>query len=511
MPFRGILFNGSDPDIAIDEQEEPEYFADLNLDQVVASITAGRDEYRLAPYFYAALHDVETVEYRHEVFRDLEDQALFAQIGSFARKMRAMRERLAQAEKLHYRYQQERWFLDAVDVYADAVTGLANDLAAADLRSRGFRGLREYLAAYVRSETFTALCAETQALKDGLSAVRYCLRIKGNRVIVTAYESDADFSQEVLHTFEKFKQAAPKEYRFDFPSWPDMNHVEAAILDLVARLYPELFSSLDRYSVGRQGFLDATIGRFDREVQFYAAYLEHIERLRPAGLAFCQPDVDDRSKEVHAREVFDLALANQLVREQTPLVSNDFYLKDPERIIVVTGPNQGGKTTFARTFGQIHHLASIGCPVPGREAKLFLFDRLFVHFEREEDLQNHRGKLEDDLLRLHQVIESATSNSILIMNESLSSTTLSDALFLGRQILERIIERDMLSVSVTFLDEMASISEATVSMVSSVDPADPARRTFKLSRRPADGLAYAVAIAEKYGLTFARVKERIGA
>lgn len=509
MPFRGILFNGSDLGTGIDERAEPECFGDLNLDQIVASITAGREEYNLTPYFYVSLNDVETINYRHAVFGDLQDQALLGQIHSFAQKMRAMREHLEQADKLHYRYQQQRWFLDAVDIYCDAATGLARDLTATNLRSPAFRALRDYLVSYTQSGDFTALRAETQKLKDGLSAVRYCLHIKGNRLTITNYESDVDFSQDVLQTFEKFKQAASKEYRFDFPSWPDMNHVEAAILDLVARLYPDLFSSLEQYFNRHRTYLDATIGRFDREVQFYLAYLEHIERLTPAGLAFCHPVVSDRSKEVQGREVFDLALAHQLVAEHSPVVSNDFYLRDPERIIVVTGPNQGGKTTFARTFGQLHHLGSIGCPVPGREARLFLFDRLFTHFEREENLQNQRGKLEDDLVRIHRVIERATSNSILIMNESLSSTTLSDALFLGREILERIIERDMLCVSVTFLDEMASLSEATVSMVSAVDPAEPARRTFKLVRRPADGLAYAVAIAEKYGLTYERVKDRI--
>jgi len=507
--FRSILFDESGPGAHIDGREAPECFTDLNLNQVVASITAGREEYDLKPFFHSPLRRVETIYYRHDILRDLEKQELFGHIKSFAQQMRAMRGHLAQADKLHYKYQKERWFLEAADIYCAAVSGLTHDLTLADLRSRGFLAFREYLTTYTTSGDFAALLAETRKLKADLSGVRYCLHIKGNRIKVSRYESEPDYSAEVLQAFEKFKQGSVKEYRFDFPSDPEMNHIEAAVLDRVALRYPEIFSSLDRYCQRHRDYLDATIGDYDREVQFYVACLEHIGRFKPAGLLFCYPTVTDRSREIHGHAVFDLALANNLIRNRAPVVINDFNLKDPERIFVVSGANQGGETTFARTIGQIHYLAGIGCPVPGREARLFLFDSLFTHFEREEDLRNLSGKLEDDLLRIHEILDRATPNSILIMNESFSSTTLNDALFLGTQVMQRIIRRDMLCVSVTFLDELASLSETTVSMVSTVVPEDPALRAFKIIRRPADGLAYAVAIAEKYRLTYESVKERI--
>jgi len=509
MTFRSILFASAEPTIADDAREAPACFADLNLDQVIDAITAERQEYNLKPFFYTPLSDIEAITYRQDVMRDLQNHELLELIRSFAQSFRAMRECLTRAEKLHYRYQRERWFLDAVATYGDAVTALVHGLSQTELRSCGFLAFRAYVIDYARSDRFTSLLAETKQLKAELATVKYCLLINGNRVRVRKYAGERDYSADVATTFAKFKQGAAKDYRVKFPSWPDMNHVEAQVLDLVARLYPDIFGHLDDYCVRHHQYLDETLAVFDREIQFYLAYLAYIAPLEQAGLQFCYPRLSATGKEVYDYAGFDIALAAKLVAEQSPVVCNDFTLKGRERVVVVTGPNQGGKTTFARAFGQAHYLASIGCPVPGREAQLLLCDRLFTHFEKEERIQDLRSKLEDDLVRIAHILDQATANSLIILNEIFTSTTVSDAVFLSQKILERIIQLDALCVWVTFIDELSSFSEQTVSMVSTVAPDNPAVRTYKIVRRPADGLAYALAIAEKYRLTGNDIKERI--
>ena len=112
-------------------------------------------------------------------------------------------------------------------------------------------------------------------------------------------------------------------------------------------------------------------------------------------------------------------------------------------------------------------------------------------------------------MRIHAILAEATPRSVVVLNEIFTSTTMQDALVLSKEILSRLIELDLLCVCVSFLEELSRLDPATVSMVSTVRPEDPASRTFKVVRQVADGRAYAMAIAERYGLTYEQLKKRV--
>jgi DNA mismatch repair protein MutS len=508
MKFESILFLNTADRIADNDARAPDFFVDLNLNQIVTAVVTGKEDYALAPFFSMPLHDVDAVLFRHEIFQDLEDPALMRLVRAFAKDMRAVRDHLVQAEKRYNRFQKMRWFFDAVDLYGRAVQRLTADLTAMICKSRGISALKDYVTQYTASQLFISLRETTEALTTELSAIRYSVLLQGLRVEIRHYNGEPDYSKEIEATFARFAEGAGKTYTFELGDSPDLDNVEGNILNLVAQLHHDTFAKLEAYCVSNKDFLDDTIGRFDREVEFYIAYLDHIATLKREGLFFCYPRVSGTQKDICALDSFDLALAGKLAREHAVPVCNDFQLTTPERVIVVSGPNQGGKTTFARTFGQMHYLASLGCPVPGAEAQLFLPDRLFTHFEREERMASLRGKLQDDLIRIHNILEVATPRSIIVINEIFASTTLRDALSLSKKIAGKIIALDIPCVWVTFLEEVASLSEKTVSMVSTVVPEKPEQRTFEIVRRAADGLAYAMSVAEKYRLTYAQIIQR---
>ena len=488
---------------------ETAWLKDLNLDQFVAALTAGRDEhYDLAHHLSSPLDDVGTVRYRQAILAELDDASVADPVKSFCEGMEGVRGLLKGTRRFEHRYYREGWLLEAASRYVEGVSRLSEQLGELPLESSGLTKLRDHLASYCCGEPFSTLASEVAAVRRGLQAVEYTTAIRGNRVTVSRYEGEQDYSKEVLATFAKFSQGAEQDHRVRLPELV-MNHVQAHVLELVARLFPAAFSALDRFYSHHHDFFDPVLERFDREVRFYLAYLDYIKALRANGLSFCIPEVDEQPSEVAAEEAFDIVLADERLRTAASVVCNDFSLHHRERLLVVTGPNQGGKTTFARAFGQLHYLASLGLYVPAKRASLVLPDQIFTLFERAEEIATLRGKLEEELVRARSILRRATARSIVIMNETFSSTTLEDSELLGRRVLEQLCDIGVHGVYVTFIDDLSALNEATVSMVASVDPDDPTVRTFKIVRRAADGLTYAAALAAKYGLTYEMVRKTL--
>lgn len=490
-------------------QEAPDYFRDLHIDQILDALVEGYEEFDLKPLFQAPLSNVDTVEYRHEVVRDLDGADLLATVGRFTEGMRAMRGHLRTASKMPYDYQKKRWFLQGAATYASAILRFASDLRLLNPTSRAFVALRQYMEDYSTSDRFNDLNRVVEERLTDFEAIQYTVLIRGNRVTVGEYGGAPDYSEEIRDVFHKFRQAPDREYQFNVSERREMNHVEARILDLVASMHPQVFAALDEFFDSRQNFADETLVRFDREIHFYLAYGKLIGDLTSRGLSFCLPTVSERDKLSHCTAGFDLALAIVLQKSDAVPVCNDWHLNGLERMIVVTGPNQGGKTTFARMLGQLYHFAAIGCPVPGAEASVLLIDWIYTHFEHGENLSDRRGKLQDDLVRVHDIVTRVTPHSLVIINEIFSSTTLQDATFLAQRVVDALLQHDVVCVCVTFLDDLARRGDRVVSMTSQVDSGDRSRRTFKIVRRPADGRAYALSVAERHGLTYELLKARV--
>lgn len=510
MHFNSILFPILNDEAPICESfTEPACFKDLNLNQIIKSITEADHLEHLLPFFYTPLQDLITIAYRHEVFQDIENNVVYTILKDFSSEMTKMYQMTEKMTKFHYSYQKKRLFLDVVDQYTKTLLDLSTKLGSVQITSNGMSSFRQYLIQYVTSDEFISLKDQAQSLQFSLSNIQYCLEFDGPSIHVHRYENEPNYANTIDKVFNKFKENPVNTHLSEYSFYPEMNHVEASILNFVAQLYPEIFAELDIFYENNQSYCCKTISKFHKEIQFYLAYIQYIIPLKETGLPFCYPTLSTEKNSIFATSCFDLALANKLVKEHLSVVCNDFQLQGSERILIVTGANQGGKTTFARCFGQLHYLSQLGCPVPGTAVKLFLFDHIFTHFEQEESLTSLNGKLQNDLLGISQSIQKASAKSVFILNEIFSSTTLKDAYWLGSKILEKILQLNAFAVYVTFVDELSTLNEQTVSFVSTVEPDNPLVRTYKVVRKPADGLSYALAIAEKHHLTYHQIKERI--
>ena len=210
------------------EPADDEIITDLRLDQVIEAV-AGRQEERqlVAGLLSRQVGDIDTLTYRHEVFRDLEDAVLFEAATTFAGHMSQVRAHIDQLAKMKSAQQREGWFLDAAVIYCDAAGPRCHPgLPAPRLaRSAGIPRLPRGLPRLRRSSPGSL--SDTADRKNDLARIMYQVRVKGLRVEVSRYDGEPDYSAEIEKTFERFQQGAVKDYRVAYRGWPGMNHVGA--------------------------------------------------------------------------------------------------------------------------------------------------------------------------------------------------------------------------------------------------------------------------------------------
>ncbi len=504
------LLNPSEPSApgASAEAQEPAHFRDVLLDRVVGDVTAGRDEYALQPLFYEPPTSVAATAYRQDVFRDLETPGICDALTHFGEGMRDVRQCGDLSLRLRNPRQQDRWFLEGVARYGQTIERLADQLMAAAPASTGLQATTDYLQDYRASERFRAMTEAATALIGELAAVQHVVHIQGSRVVVRHYQGEADYGARVADTFAKFRQGPVAPYPFREAPSGDLNHIEARIVDRVAQLEPDLFQRLETFHRDYGDYLPETVARLDRESQWYLACHEYVERWRAARLPVCYPTVAAEPGPVVIRGAFHPALMD--VMPPGHIVCNDFLLMGPERILVVSGPNQGGKTTYARLFAVVHYLAQLGCPVPAEHASVSRFDQIFTHFEREEESGHPESKLEAELRRVRDILATATEDSLVIINEAFSATTVRDGRELGHRVLERLTVLGARTVYVTFLEELSRLSDATVSVVALMASKASGTRAFRLVRQPGDGQAYAASLAARHGLSYDQIRAQLG-
>ncbi|GAB18057.1 DNA mismatch repair protein MutS [Gordonia effusa NBRC 100432] len=517
-PFPSLLYAGIAEPLV---QTQP-YFDDLNLEPVISAIAA---DTALRSYFCTPVSPA-SIALRHSIFRDLDaNQRLVWVIERFISEMGETRRLMALADKVHNRFEAIGWHLAAAESYLDVVQRFVAGLIAAQPQSAPLSELTARLSVHVGQGNHAQMKEDAARMREALERIRFCLLVTGDHVTIRHHRDERDFNiltRQILGRFLTDSTPDPFSARFARPDIAagegrpaDLNAVESRILAGVGKLFPDEFAELERFRATTRSLVDRRIAVAESELSFYTCYRAFMaqlsERSTRRDTIFCYPEIVEDTASTWISDAYDVALLLAQVRSagsSDSLVSNSFHLDPPEWAAIVSGPNQAGKSTFARMIGQIHHFAAVGVPVSARRVRVRPVGRIFTHFERAQNAIDDRGRLADELMRMEQILESGDEHSVVILNDTFASTSLKDARALGQAVLSRLRERCGVCVYVSAVGSLEQSADGVVSMVSAVDRADPARRTFRVERRSAPGTAYATAIAAKYRLTYSDVTER---
>jgi hypothetical protein len=246
------------------------------------------------------------------------------------------------------------------------------------------------------------------------------------------------------------------------------------------------------------------------EIEFVSRATELVgELIHHPGCKVCMPKVMPmEAKAFSAKGLYNPRVALAIDEK---IVTNDFEFDSEAGIYVLTGPNRGGKSVITVAVGAAQAFMQLGLPVPAEQAEISVADGIFTHFPEGAEDTIDKGRLGEECARLREIFDAVSQDSLVLLDESLSSTGAYEASYIASEILTAFAVIRARGIFSTHLHELASgISEINARSLASggvkvdtlVAGIEEGERSFKIIRMKPDGKSYARDIADKYGLSF---------
>lgn len=223
--------------------------------------------------------------------------------------------------------------------------------------------------------------------------------------------------------------------------------------------------------------LEHFFAQLHHELAFYVGGINLHDDMERIGMYVCIPTVTEGDSVRAWNQLYDISLA---YTKNFPVVANTFSSRE-KRLFIITGANQGGKSTFLRSIGQAQLMMQCGMIVAARSFAAPIRSGIFSHFKREEDSTYESGKLNEELSRMSEAITHMKRNALVLMNESFAATNEREGSEICRQVTSAFLDNGIEVFSVTHLFTYAiSFHDEPKTQYLVAERKDDETRTFQI-------------------------------
>ncbi len=497
---------------------------DLNAERIVNAVFARtkKDKDKLERLFYYPLRDADPIAFRLEVMQDIRTiPALFEILSEFSKAIPEIRDTYAKSLENRNPEQDAARVLEAACMYISTANFFYDSTKDLDIKSRALIRMRKHFEDVVSSDSFKEMSETALKLQADLKdASSFFMALNSGPsslgIVRGTFNVDDSITGKLVKNADILFRNVQKTNCSIYNSVPT-TALEVQLIDCFKKQKPEVFSRLADFRVKYADYPFTEDGITEYEFEFYLAYISFVRQLEERGFVFCVPRISQNNEE-RVFGVYDLGLAQEVFEQggnSTRVVGNDFQITQDERVLIITGPNQGGKTTFARSVGLFQVLAQVGCLVAAREASFMIMDKMLSQFPERENVGGNKGRLSEEIIRIAEMLRGVTKDSFIIFNESFASARRADGAELGRQLIKILLDIGCKVLFVTHLYELSQELdedpnfEGVVSfMAEAVETEDGSgRRTYKIIRKTSTGLVFAMDIAKRTGVTYGQIQK----